>query len=264
MRRRPQKGRRHAGSRARGMSLQMKMLIGFLIGLVAGLIANPTTPTQRGSSRSPNIHRADRADLPAPAVHAGDPAAVLGAGDRHRRDGRSRTSADRREDAGLTTSLSSIAVLIGLDWSTSSCRAGRRPAQAQALLPRPAKARRAGAPRPPKPPAMAFLEIIPGNRSRRRRDSDMLAVMVFALVFGIGLAGRHPGRAELEEAIQGLYDVMMQPDRHRHPAGADRRRLLHVQSDGAVRLGPAGPASAPTSASCCSRSRCTCSASTRR
>lgn len=54
------------------------------------------------------------------------------------------------------------------------------------------------------------LNIIPSNVFRAAADDDILAVMVFALVFGIGLVLVQTDRTEtLQKAIEGLLDVTM-------------------------------------------------------
>jgi DAACS family dicarboxylate/amino acid:cation (Na+ or H+) symporter len=54
------------------------------------------------------------------------------------------------------------------------------------------------------------LNLVPSNVVRAMADGDMLAVMVFALLLGIGLL-LTPGRParQLEETLQGLYEVVM-------------------------------------------------------
>lgn len=70
-----------------------------------------------------------------------------------------------------------------------------------------------------------LIQIVPDNPLRAAVNGDMLAVMFFSLLFGIGLS-LTPGDAarRLEEAIQGLYDVTM--------------RLIH----GVIQLAPFGVA----------------------
>jgi dicarboxylate/amino acid:cation (Na+ or H+) symporter, DAACS family len=55
-----------------------------------------------------------------------------------------------------------------------------------------------------------FLNLVPSNVVRAMADGDMLAVMVFALLLGVGLL-LTPGRParQLEETLQGLYEVVM-------------------------------------------------------
>src|SRR5262245_38966227 len=55
-----------------------------------------------------------------------------------------------------------------------------------------------------------FVDLVPANPVRAMADGDMLAVMVFALCLGIGLAltPTEPAR-RLTDALEGLYDVVM-------------------------------------------------------
>jgi DAACS family dicarboxylate/amino acid:cation (Na+ or H+) symporter len=55
-----------------------------------------------------------------------------------------------------------------------------------------------------------LLNLVPSNPVRAMADGDMLAVMVFSLLLGIGLL-LTPGRParQLEETLQGLYEVVM-------------------------------------------------------
>jgi DAACS family dicarboxylate/amino acid:cation (Na+ or H+) symporter len=55
-----------------------------------------------------------------------------------------------------------------------------------------------------------LVALVPGNVVRAMADGDMLAVMVFALLLGLGLAAtRTESARRLEEMLQGLYDVTM-------------------------------------------------------
>jgi DAACS family dicarboxylate/amino acid:cation (Na+ or H+) symporter len=54
------------------------------------------------------------------------------------------------------------------------------------------------------------VALVPGNVIKAMADGDMLAVMVFALLLGLGLAATRTEYARrLEEMLQGLYDVTM-------------------------------------------------------
>jgi DAACS family dicarboxylate/amino acid:cation (Na+ or H+) symporter len=55
-----------------------------------------------------------------------------------------------------------------------------------------------------------LVNLVPQNIVKAMGDGDMLAVMVFALLLGIGLSltRTEPAR-RLEEALEGLYDVVM-------------------------------------------------------
>jgi len=55
-----------------------------------------------------------------------------------------------------------------------------------------------------------LVQIVPDNPLRAAAGGDMLAVMFFALIFGIGLSLTPTAPARrLQEAIEGLYDVTM-------------------------------------------------------
>ncbi|MCU0229843.1 MAG: dicarboxylate/amino acid:cation symporter [Acidobacteria bacterium] len=55
-----------------------------------------------------------------------------------------------------------------------------------------------------------IVQMVPDNPLRAATNGDMLAVMVFALLFGIALSVvRSEGARRLLEVIQGLYDVTM-------------------------------------------------------
>lgn len=55
-----------------------------------------------------------------------------------------------------------------------------------------------------------LVKIIPDNPVRSFVDMDMLAVMFFSLMFGIGLTlTKTPAKSHFENALTGLYDVTM-------------------------------------------------------
>jgi DAACS family dicarboxylate/amino acid:cation (Na+ or H+) symporter len=54
-----------------------------------------------------------------------------------------------------------------------------------------------------------FLKLVPKNPIEAMATGDMLAVMVFSLFLGVGLAAtRTDGARRLEEVLQGVYDVV--------------------------------------------------------
>jgi Na+/H+-dicarboxylate symporter len=56
----------------------------------------------------------------------------------------------------------------------------------------------------------ALVGIVPSNVIAAAADNDILAVMFFALFFGLGLMlVRTPGSARLKEVIEGLFEVAM-------------------------------------------------------
>jgi DAACS family dicarboxylate/amino acid:cation (Na+ or H+) symporter len=114
---------------------------------------------------------------------------------------------------GLTTLLytivvSSIAVLIGVtlvNWVEPG--RGLDPGELAALG---ARGGVAPAPAPTASGIDLLVRMVPNNIVQAMAEGDMLAVMVFAVFLGIGLAAT-PGEAKqrLEEALQGLNDVVM-------------------------------------------------------
>ena len=109
-----------------------------------------------------------------------------------------------------TVIVSAIAVLIGVAL-VNAIRPGEgiSPELRQRLQSHPTAT-------PPTAPAAGttgidfVVALVPQNAVRAMAEGDMLAVMVFALLLGIGLAltRTEPAR-RFEEALQGLYDVVM-------------------------------------------------------
>jgi dicarboxylate/amino acid:cation (Na+ or H+) symporter, DAACS family len=108
-----------------------------------------------------------------------------------------------------TVVVSTIAVLIGVGLvNVLRPGDGIAPATRQELL-----ATRGSA--PPAAPGAAtgidfLVNLVPQNVVDAMAKSDMLAVMVFSVLLGIGLTlTATPAARRLEEALQGLYDVVM-------------------------------------------------------
>jgi DAACS family dicarboxylate/amino acid:cation (Na+ or H+) symporter len=109
-----------------------------------------------------------------------------------------------------TVTLSGIAVALGVGLvNLIQPGAGLSAERARQLGERAAAS-------PFKPPANApsgvdfFTSLVPQNPVKAMADGEMLAVMVFALLLGVGLslARTEPAR-RFEETLQGLYDVVM-------------------------------------------------------
>ena len=202
-----------------GFGLQWQMLVGFIVGLVFGLIANATSARRRvGRDRHHLRHRADRADLPAPAVHAGHSAAVLGAGRRHRRNGRHpRAEARRPADAGLSPSSSRHCGGRGARvHQLAPARRGRRPdARRSAMLDDAREARRGDRLGPvPNKPSGCRRRSRHHSQQRHRRDgldNDILVGDVLRSVLRHRpAADRHAQRPmRCNAAIEGIFDVSM-------------------------------------------------------
>ena len=108
---------------------------------------------------------------------------------------------------GCTVAFSSIAAVIGVSLvNLVEPGVGLPETARRSLLP--------DGPTPPPavaPSGMDFLVgMVPNNAVRAMADGDMLAVMVFAMFLGIGLASvRSDAAKRLAEVLQGLYEVTM-------------------------------------------------------
>ena len=199
----------------RGISLQMKMLIGFVIGLVAGLAVNMTNPDAPWvdavityvTGPVGQIFLRLLFMLVIPLLFS---ALVIGIAEMG--DIRSLKRIGIKTLV-FTVSISAIAVLIALTVvNLFQPGAGVDPVLAQTLL---ADAREgAGAiisTAEEKPAGIStFLNIIPNNVIAAAAANDILAVMFFALAFGIGLLlVNTPSAQRLQEAIEGIFHVTM-------------------------------------------------------
>lgn len=204
-----------AGAERRGVSLQVKMLIGFLLGLAAGLVVHMTQPDAAWAANLRYYFTEPVGTiflrllfmLVIPLLFA---ALVIGVAEMG--DVRS------LKRVGIktliwTVVLSSIAVLIALAAANLlQPGIGVDPAQAETM--RQTQAARASqivATTGEQPAAReALLAIIPTNIFTAASANDILAVMFFALVFGIGLLlVDSPGANRLQDAVQGVFDVTM-------------------------------------------------------
>jgi DAACS family dicarboxylate/amino acid:cation (Na+ or H+) symporter len=109
-----------------------------------------------------------------------------------------------------TVGVSCVAVLIGIALvNLVRPGAGLSPA-IKARLAVQASAVPAAAPASGSTGVDFLVALVPQNAIKAMGEGDMLAVMVFALFLGIGLAVTRTDPARrLEEALQGLYDVVM-------------------------------------------------------
>ena len=199
----------------RGISLQMKMLIGFLAGLAAGLVVNQTQPdapwvealTTYVTGPIGQIFLRLLFMLVLPLLFSALVIGIAEMGDIRvlRRVG--------VKTLVYTVLLSSIAVVIALVAANAFEPGAGVPADlAQQLLEDSRENAgaiiSANAERPSG--VAAFLNIIPNNIIAAASANDILAVMFFALVFGIGLLLVNTPQAQrLQEAIEGLFHVMM-------------------------------------------------------
>jgi DAACS family dicarboxylate/amino acid:cation (Na+ or H+) symporter len=203
-----------AGER-HGISLQWQMLVGFLIGLILGLIAYATAGeapwvawvTTYVTGPIGQIFLRLIFMLVIPLLVAALIVGITEMGDigTLKRVG--------LKTLAFTVIVSGIAVVLALAVTNIfQPGAGVDQAQAQELL---AGARQgAGAilsGQADRPTGVAaVLAIIPSNVVTAMSTSDILAVMVFALIFGIGLLlARTPQTAALQSVIEGIFHVSM-------------------------------------------------------
>jgi DAACS family dicarboxylate/amino acid:cation (Na+ or H+) symporter len=125
---------------------------------------------------------------------------------------------------GYTVVVSSIAVLIGLLLVNTLKPGVGLSDEARALAMKGTSVQAAPAPSSTSVPSL-IAAMVPNNPLKAAADGDMIALIIFSLIFGLGLALTDtPAAKRLQETIQGLHDVMM--------------RLI----DGVLRLAPLGVA----------------------
>lgn len=198
-----------------GISLQMQMLIGFLVGLAAGLIVYTTQPdaawvgtiTRNVTGPIGEIFLRLLFMLVIPLLFS---ALVVGIAEMG--DIRSLKRVGIKTLL-VTVLLSSIAVVIALG-AANIFQPGAGVDQAAADRMITESSERAGTllQTSQETPSgiQALLNIIPRNVFAAAADNDILAVMFFALVFGIGLLlVNNPQAQRLQEAIEGLFAVTM-------------------------------------------------------
>ncbi len=198
-----------------GIPLQMKMLIGFVVGLASGLAVHMTAPdapwvdavTTYVTGPVGQIFLRLLFMLVIPLLFS---ALVIGIAEMG--DVRSLKRIGVKTLL-FTVGISSIAVVLAL-LAVNLLRPGEGvdPALAQSLL---ADAREgAGAilsSAEERPAGIdTFLNLIPNNVIAAAAANDILAVMFFALFFGIGLLlVNTPSAQRLQEAIEGIFHVTM-------------------------------------------------------
>ncbi len=199
----------------RRVPLQMKMLIGFLVGLTLGLVVYTTQPgapwviwvTQNVTKPVGDVFLNLLFMLVIPLIFSALVVGIAEMGD-----------VRSLKRVGLktlvyTVFLSSIAVLIALAAANLfKPGAGVERAQADAMI-------AAGGERASQIVATAreqasivdtLVGIIPSNVVAAAAENNILAVMFFALFFGIGLLLVNTPQAQrLQESIQGILDVAM-------------------------------------------------------
>jgi len=203
-------------AKTRWPPLHIQMLIGFMIGLIGGLIvyfgAGPDAPwvvalTTYVTGPIGQIFLRLLFMLVLPLLFAALVTGVAEMGDI--------TSLGRAgwRTLAFTVGISAVAVVIGLvAVNVFQPGAGVDPATAQRLLAQGAGGAATileGSPASIGGPDF-FLEMIPRNVVNAASENQILAVMVFALFFGIGLVlTKSPAASRLQETIEGLLDVMM-------------------------------------------------------
>ncbi|MFY0574144.1 dicarboxylate/amino acid:cation symporter [Cystobacter fuscus] len=111
---------------------------------------------------------------------------------------------------GYTVVVSGIAVLIGL-FLVNTLKPGTRLSEEAiaALVQKGSVVKAAPAPSADSVPGL-ILSMVPTNPIKAAAEGDMIALIVFSLISGVGLmVTDSPGARHLKETIQGLYDVLM-------------------------------------------------------
>ncbi|MGH7724401.1 MAG: dicarboxylate/amino acid:cation symporter [Candidatus Eiseniibacteriota bacterium] len=195
---------------SRGLSV--RMLAGLAIGLVLGVTAHllfGTSPVLEGFVRNVTepagkIFLRLLFMLVIPLIVSGLALGVAGLGElRH-------LGRVGLKTLVYTIVVSTIAVLIGVGLvNLVKPGAGLSP-EIKSQLARQATGAPAAAPSSGATGVDFLVNLVPNNVVKAMADGDMLAVMVFALFLGIGLAVTRTGAArQLEQVLEGLFDVVM-------------------------------------------------------
>lgn len=211
-----QRGRRiMESSGKKGLSLQTQMLIGFVVGLTAGLIVHVTaadgawvkTVTTYVTQPIGQIFLRLLFMLVIPLLFS---ALVMGIAEMGDIGSLKRVGL---KALVFTVGISSVAVVIALSVANFFRPGdGVDPALAQALLANARDGAQAivsgGGDRPTG--MAALVSIVPSNVIAAAAANDILAVMFFALFFGIGIVlVRSPASERLKEVVEGLFEVSM-------------------------------------------------------
>jgi Na+/H+-dicarboxylate symporter len=111
-----------------------------------------------------------------------------------------------------TVLVSSIAVLLGVFWVNLFRPGEGISPELRARLVEGASERAAGLAAAPAPRTGVdlFVQIVPQNPLRAAADGDYLALMFFALLFGVGLTlTKSEASRRVEGVLEGLYEVSM-------------------------------------------------------
>jgi DAACS family dicarboxylate/amino acid:cation (Na+ or H+) symporter len=199
-----------------GIPLHWLMLIGFVVGLGAGLYVNqfvgPDTPwvqwlTSNVTGPAGQIFLRLLFMLVIPLLFS---ALVVGVAEMGDLKSLGRAGF---KTLGLTVVVSTIAVVIGLGM-VNYFRPGDGvdPALAQRLLAEGAEGAASIVQNAPESVQFGqfFLDLIPSNVFTAAADNQILPIMIFALLFGIGLVmARGPNVDHLKVTIEGLLEVTM-------------------------------------------------------
>jgi DAACS family dicarboxylate/amino acid:cation (Na+ or H+) symporter len=197
------------------MSLQLKMLTGFAVGLVAGLLVHMLAPgalwveivTTYLTQPMGQIFLRLLFMLVIPLLFSALVIGIAEMGDVRslRRIG--------LKTLFWTVAISSVAVILAIALvNLLRPGGGVDPLLARSLLGDAGEGARAivAGSREAPTGVDALLAIIPSNVITAASQNDILAVMFFALMFGVGLLlVRTPAAERLQEVIQGLFDVTM-------------------------------------------------------